>query len=79
MIKGEFFPKNRISHSNRQLELIKRAKEPLVLAYEQFDLNDLVQTASLLRGSLEEMKEVVGDVYNEEILNNVFSKFCVGK
>ena len=58
---------------------IKKTKKTLVLAYEEFDLNDLVQTASLLRGSLDEMREVVGDVYNEEILNNVFSDFCVGK
>ena len=79
LIKKGFFPENRIAHSHRQLGLIKNAKRALLLAYEQFDLNDLVQTVSLLRGSLDEIREVVGEVYNEEILNNIFSDFCVGK
>ena len=79
LISNKFFPENRISCSDRQVELIKKARELLLLALKEFDFNDLVQTVSLLRASLEEIKEVVGEVYNEDILNNIFSDFCVGK
>ena len=79
LIKNDFFPENRISCSSRQTHLLEKSKDILLLAYKDFSSNDLVQTVSLLRASLEEMKEIVGEVYNEEILNSIFADFCVGK
>lgn len=79
LIKNDFFPENRISCSSRQVHLLEKSKDILLLAYKDFSSNDLVQTVSLLRASLEEMKEIVGEVYNEEILNRIFADFCVGK
>ena len=61
------------------MQLLERAKGSLAVAYKEFSSNDLVQTVCLLRASLEEMKEVVGEVYNKDILNNIFAEFCVGK
>ena len=79
IIKTDFFPENRINCSARQVQLLEKAKGSLAVAYKEFSSNDLVQTVCLLRASLEEMKEVVGEVYNKDILNNIFAEFCVGK
>lgn len=35
--------------------------------------------ASRLRGALETLGEVTGRIYHEELLNNIFSRFCIGK
>lgn len=35
--------------------------------------------ASRLRGALETLGEVTGRVYHEELLNSIFSRFCIGK
>ena len=35
--------------------------------------------ASSMRGFVTILKDVVGEVYNEDVLNNIFSNFCVGK
>ena len=36
-------------------------------------------SASRLRSALESLGEATGRVYHEELLNNVFSRFCIGK
>jgi tRNA modification GTPase len=35
--------------------------------------------ASRLRGALETLGEVTGRTYHEELLNTIFSRFCIGK
>ena len=35
--------------------------------------------ASRLRGALETLGEVTGRTYHDELLNNIFSRFCIGK
>ncbi|MEI7990492.1 MAG: GTPase, partial [Chloroflexota bacterium] len=35
--------------------------------------------ASRLRGALETLGEATGRVYHSELLNNIFSRFCIGK
>ena len=32
-----------------------------------------------LRKAEKDLAEIIGELTNEEILNNIFSKFCVGK
>ena len=32
-----------------------------------------------LRGALEQLAQVVGAVYTDDILDRVFSRFCIGK
>ena len=32
-----------------------------------------------LRAALEAMKELTGEVYSEDILDVIFSEFCIGK
>ena len=35
--------------------------------------------ASGMRGFISILKDVVGEVHNKDVLNNIFSNFCVGK
>ena len=35
--------------------------------------------SSSLRSSINDLREVFGEVYNEDVLNNIFKGFCVGK
>ena len=32
-----------------------------------------------LRKAEKDLAEIIGEVINEDILNNIFSKFCIGK
>lgn len=40
---------------------------------------DPALAASRLRGALETLGEATGRVYHEELLNSIFSRFCIGK
>jgi tRNA modification GTPase len=40
---------------------------------------DPALAASRLRGALETLGEATGRVYHSELLNNIFSRFCIGK
>ena len=64
----------------RQRGLLEDSKKCLSLAIEQVNLNmglDIV--ASTLHGFVLIIKEVVGEVPDKEILQNIFSNFCIGK
>jgi tRNA modification GTPase len=39
--------------------------------------NELI--AIEIRSALEKLTEIIGKTTNEDILNNIFSKFCIGK
>ncbi len=42
-------------------------------------LTDLELCAEHLRSALKELKELIGEVTSEDVLDTIFSKFCVGK
>ena len=42
-------------------------------------LADLELCAEHLRTALKELKELIGEVTSEDVLDTIFSKFCVGK
>ncbi|MFQ5823341.1 MAG: tRNA uridine-5-carboxymethylaminomethyl(34) synthesis GTPase MnmE [bacterium] len=64
-----------------------RHKQALNLALEslQAGLNSLARGLSSefvaldLRAALEHLGEIIGEVTTEDILNNIFSKYCIGK
>ncbi|MDZ7261381.1 MAG: tRNA uridine-5-carboxymethylaminomethyl(34) synthesis GTPase MnmE [candidate division KSB1 bacterium] len=64
----------------RHHQALIKAEENLQLA-----LNSLAEALSPefvivgLRGALDELGQIVGVVTSEDILNNIFSKFCIGK
>ena len=65
--------------SARQLILIRGARDQLRGLYKNLREVDLVERASIIRGAADLLREVFGEVYNEDVLNSVFKGFCVGK
>jgi tRNA modification GTPase len=66
--------------SARHYDALRRAEESLGLSLrslEQGQSNEFV--AVDLRAALDCLGEITGEVTTEEILNSIFSKFCIGK
>ena len=63
----------------RHYDAMRRALAALLVAEESFDEGmsmDLI--ASDIREVLHYLGEITGEVTTEEILNNIFDKFCIG-
>jgi tRNA modification GTPase len=60
-------------HVTRCLDHLRRGHE-MVLFDEPVDL-----LAVELRGALDELGEMVGAVYTDDLLDRIFSRFCIGK
>ncbi|MDC7228373.1 MAG: tRNA uridine-5-carboxymethylaminomethyl(34) synthesis GTPase MnmE [Spirochaetales bacterium] len=66
--------------SMRQRDLLSRAKEALVnTAAAAAEEAPLDAAAMELRDALDALGEITGEVSSADILNNIFSNFCVGK
>jgi tRNA modification GTPase len=66
--------------NGRHYEALVRAKESLLMALEsakQGESNEFV--AVNLRAAIDAIGEIVGLITSEDILNGIFSKFCIGK
>ena len=71
---------NPVVASARQQHLLKRSFDILEQAITVVN-NDIGfdVLASLLRGFTDVLSEVVGEISSDEVVNNIFSEFCVGK
>ena len=68
--------------SERHRNLLEKARVELEQAREQLTgLEDegVALAAEHLRDALENLGQVTGRVYHNELLDNVFSRFCIGK
>jgi tRNA modification GTPase len=64
----------------RQAALLAQAASSLVKAKEAVVAGASNEFAAIdLRDALKRIGEITGEVWNEEILNSVFAKFCIGK
>jgi tRNA modification GTPase len=64
----------------RHKEAMEKAREHLQLAYESLQSGETGDFVSLdMRIALDFLGEVIGVVTSEEVLNNIFGKFCIGK
>jgi tRNA modification GTPase len=64
----------------RQAALLAHAASSLVKAKEAVVAGASNEFAAIdLRDALKRIGEITGEVWNEEILNSVFAKFCIGK
>lgn len=64
----------------RHYEAIKRAHEAIVRVQEGLAENLSGELLSLdLQDCLSALGEVTGQIMNQEVLQNIFSKFCIGK
>lgn len=69
------------SISERHRRLLRSAKHDLSEAMELLSdrMMDPALAASMIRGALETLGEATGRVYHAELLNSIFSRFCIGK
>ena len=64
----------------READLLRRAVKHLHEAQETIRLNIGVDFVSIdLRAALETLSDLTGETVNEDIINEIFSKFCIGK
>ena len=80
IIRTSFFQEDVFLCSERQLVLLKKTYDSLLtLLNDSFSQTDMVERASIIRMGADRLREVFGEIYNEDILNNIFKGFCVGK
>jgi len=71
---------NDILINQRQYNLLKMANEDLKNAVNSINNNYQNEFISLdVRNAIRKLGELTGEVYNEDILNEIFSNFCIGK
>lgn len=64
----------------READLLRRAVKHLHEAQETIQRNVGIDFVSIdLRGALECLSELTGEAVGEDVLNEIFSKFCIGK
>ena len=78
-IKNSFFNNEAFFAPERQVVLLKKALAVLEGLLGGSEDMDVVVFSSSLRSCINDLKEVFGEVYNEDILNSIFKGFCVGK
>lgn len=79
---AQYFPDEQspIISSLRQRTLIEKAFNFLNNACQSLDEgNGLDIVIYEIEKAIEELKEIMGDISNEEIYEHIFSKFCIGK
>ncbi len=65
--------------TTRQKECLLSAREALDRATAALDSADWVVAANELRAAAESLGRLLGKVYSEDLLDALFSRFCVGK
>ena len=66
--------------NKRHQYLIKNAQKEIVTAIKAIENNMPVELiSSNLRNAMEELGKVPGDTVTEDVINEIFSKFCLGK
>ncbi len=66
--------------SERQSRLVKESLEALNKAICEMGKNSPAEfTALEIRAALERIGELTGEFYNDELLDEIFSRFCIGK
>jgi tRNA modification GTPase len=80
---------NAIKSISREQDILLNLRHYAILENVKKNLEDALKSindnmgnefiAIDIRSALNHLGELTGEVYNEEILNNIFSKFCIGK
>jgi tRNA modification GTPase len=72
--------KTAIVSNMRHYDCLKRAKESLLTAKQSAEKKMSGEFISMdLRNAENDLAEIIGEVTNDDILNNIFTKFCIGK
>ena len=66
--------------NNRQQDCLEKCRESLIQALEAAKIHQLQDLISIdLKSALLFLDEITGEVITDEILNNIFDHFCIGK
>lgn len=66
--------------SAREIDILKRVEKHLEEAKNTLNLNIGIDFVSIdLRAALRLLDELTGEIVDEDIINEIFSKFCIGK
>lgn len=66
--------------NSRQVECLRRAQEALKTSLQNLQANELPDFISIdLKTALIALGEATGETVTEELLDNIFSNFCIGK
>ena len=66
--------------NNRQQDCLKKCRESLNLAFDAAKNNQLQDLISIdVKSALLCLDEITGEVITDDILNNIFDHFCIGK
>lgn len=66
--------------NNRQQDCLEKARESLMQAYMASKVNELQDLISIdVKQALLCLDEITGEVITDDILNNIFDNFCIGK
>ena len=77
---SSYSEKTAIISSLRHFQCLSRSKENLLRAKDSAMNNMSGEFVSVdLRNAINSLGEIIGDVTSEDILNNIFTKFCIGK
>jgi tRNA modification GTPase len=78
--RNSYSEKSAIVSNLRHYNCLRKAKENLVIAKSSTKENMSGEFISVdLRNAENNLAEIIGVVTTDDILNNVFSKFCIGK
>lgn len=77
---SSYSEKTAVVSNIRHLDCLKRARESLLKARKSTENKASGEFISVdLREAENGLSEIIGVVTNDDILNNIFSKFCIGK
>ncbi len=78
---GLMMPENGVIINNiRQADALKRAKSGLEYVIKGIKNNMPYDFLTIdLKEALDSLGEITGDLVSDEIINNIFSRFCIGK
>jgi tRNA modification GTPase len=66
--------------NERHYSALLKAKQSLISALDSLRKGESEEFIAVdLRTAIDSIGEIIGLVTTEEILNNIFSKFCIGK
>ena len=77
---GEIDSESLIISNTRHKQALYRALENCNLALEKLNLNEYLDLISIyVTSAMKALGEITGDELEEDLLNKIFSEFCVGK
>ena len=77
---SSYSEKGAVVSNSRHFECLRRAKESLEKVLESIEKRMSGEFISVdLRKAADDLGEIIGIVTTDDILNNIFAKFCIGK